>query len=578
MQSKPFIIYLCLFFAAFQLHGQDEQINFMTYNILNYPSTNSSDNEYRAGLFRQITEDYQADAIVIQELKSNTGANLLLDSLNNNSNGITYAKAPIYNQWSGLGNMFFYNTAKLTFVSQLDVPRVNADYFGSFSNLTPRPATHYRVFANDPNLAVHNDTVYLDFFSIHLKAGTDGMDGNAIPDKDRRLNGVEDFTDFVATMPADRNVIIGGDCNFYDDDWSTDTDGNGYIEPGYGEFINSGFVDVVGPWNKGTNASITKFTQSTRSSNSGIPNSNGGATGGLDDRFDFILMDGSSYSGTNNVTYINNSYDIFGSSEVLDGSALNGSHPLKVALHEMSDHYPVTAQFDIDYPDVGFSTINMDLTVFLEGAFLPSSGLMRTDLNSKGLLPLSHPYSVAPYNYAGTETVSSFPSTVVDWVLVELRSGTSTASRIGQRAGLLHNDGSITDTDGFSDLQFTNLPLASDLYFVIRHRNHADVMSAVLTPANLTITYDFSSASSKAFYNTSPNQLKMVSGKAVMLAGDINQDLTIQTTDRDDWRATPAVLNIYDLPDTNMDGVIQTTDYDLWYNNRTFLTPAELGY
>lgn len=577
MQSKSFLIYLCLLLASIQFFGQDEQINFMTYNILNYPSTNTTDNQYRADLFRQITEFYQADAIVIQELKSNAGANQLLTELNNNSNGITYAKAPIYNQWSGLGNMFFYNTAKMTFVSQQDVPRINADYFGGFSNLTPRPATHYRVYANDPNLSVHNDTTYLDFFSIHLKAGTDGMDGNAIPDNDRRMNGAEDFIDYIPTMPADRNIIIGGDFNFYDDDWASDTDGNGYVEPGYGEIINNGFVDVIGVWNRNTSASRTKFTQSTRVSNSGIT-SNGGATGGLDDRFDLIFMDNNSYSGTNNVTYINNSYDVFGSSEVFDGSALNGTHPLKVALHEMSDHYPVTAQYDIDYPDVGFPTINLNITVFLEGPFIPSTGLMRTELNSKGLLPSSQPYSAAPYNFAGTETVSSFPSTVVDWILVELRSGPSNLNTLSQRAGLLHNDGTITDTDGFSNLQFTNLPIANDLHFVVRHRNHADVMSSALTPANLMISYDFSDASSKAFFNTVPNQLKMVSGTAVMLAGDINQDLSIQTTDRDQWRITPAVLNIYDLPDTNMDGVIQTTDYDLWYINRTFLTPAELAY
>ncbi len=585
MRLKAIILTLLCFVCATS-NAQDEQIHVMTYNVLNYPSSSTTDNQYRAGLFSDIIEYMGVDAVVIQELKSSAGADQLLTALNNNTSGINYARAPIFNVYSGLGNMLFYNTAKLSLESQVDVPQVNLDFVGGFNNATPRPATHYRLYVNDPNLATHNDTIFVDLFGIHLKAGTDGLDGNVIADNLRRENGVEDVVDYIATMPADRNIIVGGDFNFYDDDFASDTDGNGYVEPGYGDFINNGLIDVVGAWNRNTTASQNIFTQSTRTStsdNNMTANTNGGATGGLDDRFDLIFMDANANNNLQNLEYINGSYQVVGSSNNLNGSALDGSFPLKVAIHEMSDHHPVCASFNVYYPvsdpclTIGCD-MDLSLTAMMEGPMDAATGLMHTALNDLGLLPLTQPYNVAPYNYAGSETVASFPATVVDWVLVEVRNGTNNSNLLARQAALLHNNGDITDLDGVSPITFSNLISSQNFYFVVRHRNHLDIMTANFTPFSNVYTFDFTSNINTAYYGSTPNQLKYVGGKAVMLAGEINQDLSIQTTDRDAWRDKPAVLNIYDEADTNMDGVIQTTDYDTWYPNRSTLSPGQLAY
>ena len=53
-----------------------------------------------------------------------------------------------------------------------------------------------------------------------------------------------------------------------------------------------------------------------------------------------------------------------------------------------------------------------------------------------------------------TESVSSIPSGVVDWVLLELRSGTASSTVISRKAAFVKNDGSVVDLDGVSLVSF----------------------------------------------------------------------------------------------------------------------------
>ena len=70
---------------------------------------------------------------------------------------------------------------------------------------------------------------------------------------------------------------------------------------------------------------------------------------------------------------------------------------------------------------------------------------------------------------------------IVDWVLVELRTGTAAGTKVATRAAFLKSDGTIVDTDGTSPVQFTGLS-AGNYYIVIRHRNHLAIMSAISNP------------------------------------------------------------------------------------------------
>lgn len=214
----------------------------------------------------------------------------------------------------------------------------------------------------------------------------------------------------------------------------------------------------------------------------------------------------------------------------------------------------------------------LNLTVLLEGAYNASTGMMHTQMNGNNLLPTTQPYNVAPYYYEAQETVIAMPTTVVDWVLVEIREAANQTATY-KKAALLMNDGSITEVDGTSPLSF-DLSGMNEIYVVIRHRNHLDIMSQAINVVS-AINYDFTSATEMAFGIA---QQKLNSnGQAMLLAGDVNNDMTIQTSDSDVWRQNAAVLNDYTNVDFNLDGSVQTTDYDAWYLNRSKLAPAELS-
>ena len=214
----------------------------------------------------------------------------------------------------------------------------------------------------------------------------------------------------------------------------------------------------------------------------------------------------------------------------------------------------------------------LNLKVFLEGSFDPATGMMRTDLNQKNLIPLSQPYAALLIAYPGTESLSSIPSQMVDWVLVDIRTGTAINTTIDRRAALLMEDGSIKDLSG-NDLTYT-LNTSGNLYVVVRHRNHTDVLSSNPVPRSFNMSYDFTTGTSMAYLSYQ----KSISGTACMYAADISQNANIDVTDYNLWKAVSATLNTYDQRDTNMDGTVQTTDYDLWYPNRSVNAPNEVNY
>lgn len=242
--------------------------------------------------------------------------------------------------------------------------------------------------------------------------------------------------------------------------------------------------------------------------------------------------------------------------------------------------YCYTLKSNANFLDANANTVPDDcelaslaLKWMLEGPYNNGTGLMKTLLNTNNLLPLSTPYATAPYN-APVANIAGIPAQMVDWVLVEIRSNLSNTSKIDQQSALLMNDGSIKALDGVSDLTF-NIPPNTNYYVVVRHRNHLDVMTATAIQRSAAMTYDFSTAVPQA-YGT--NQQKLIGSTAVAYAGDMTQNLTIQTTDYDLWQFNAAILNEYRLSDINMDGTVQTTDYDLWFLNKAKLADPNLAY
>jgi hypothetical protein len=192
----------------------------------------------------------------------------------------------------------------------------------------------------------------LRIYSVHLKAST----GTA--NELSRAAEVDSLRKVTNALPNGSNFTVCGDFNIY-----------GSNEAAYQKLIeitaenNGCFNDPLtmpGIWNN----SIYKayHTQSTR-----VRSFGGGATGGLDDRFDLMLYS-DAVKNPGGITYVTNSLTPYGN----DGNHFNDSinkmpnaavtQEVANALHYSSDHLPVYSLFTFA-PQVSINPISSDLPI-----------------------------------------------------------------------------------------------------------------------------------------------------------------------------------------------------------------------
>lgn len=288
-------------------------------------------------------------------------------------------------------------------------------------------------------------------------------------------------------------------------------------------------------------------------------------------------------AGTGLVTY-------FGSSGTISGATLGaGTYCIQGIAHDGSVYVSVGSAGPAyggvingtcyDVTDCGPSstvTITQPATASLKmkikvilGGFHTGAGLMRTDLRSNGLLPLSQPYGVSPFNYGSVTSVSSLATNVVDWVLVELRDKNDENNVIARQVALLRNDGILTDLSGNEGVPFVNV--VSDYYFVVvYHRNHIGVMSNSAQFLPNASTYNFTTSAAKA---KGSSQLINQNGYYVMIPGDFDGNAVINNMDYNLWYSSNSAINQYLKWDADGNAVINNLDYNLWYANR-----SKIGY
>jgi uncharacterized surface anchored protein len=204
----------------------------------------------------------------------------------------------------------------------------------------------------------------------------------------------------------------------------------------------------------------------------------------------------------------------------------------------------------------------MGVVAVLEGPYEPSTGVMRTDLNSQGLLPLQQPFSQAPWNYSGTEAVSAIPSAeVVDWVLVEVRDVANPATILSRQAAFMLEDGQVVGLDGHSLLDAPQGQ--SSFRLVIHNWNHLPVMSAgAVTKYGNVFHHDFSQGLSGLYQDVNvanPAAAVGAGGISLLIEGDATGDQQINSLD------LGTIMQQYfnlgrEASDTNLDGVINSLD------------------
>lgn len=326
---KKFVTILLLSVSLFSY--AQETLNTMFYNVFKFPTSLPQNREF---ILQDILDEYQPDLFMICELVSEDAADLILNtSLQNQADTFARAEfvADLNKPSDPLQNMVFYNTRKLTLVTQQTIPT------------TYRDISHYSFELNVES----DEPIYLEVFVAHLKSST----GTA--NQQLRLQMVEEVTNALENLTQpNTHVLFAGDFNFYRAN-----------EPGYQKILDptNAFqlidpADAPGSWHD--NASFSNLhTQSTRVSSAGFGGgANAGAGGGMDDRFDFIMMS-ENFNSSTRFSYVDESYAAYGNNgdcmdkDVKDPSCTGiYSQTLRNNLFNMSDHLPVVMQFQINEP------------------------------------------------------------------------------------------------------------------------------------------------------------------------------------------------------------------------------------
>jgi endonuclease/exonuclease/phosphatase family metal-dependent hydrolase len=307
--------------------AQRDTLRVVFYNVLKFPGSTGD----RADSMRAIFDYLKPDIICLTELNNEEGADSILSKALNHTNNSLYARAPYLNGFD-TETIVMYNTLKLSLAVADSISTAGSTAVGS-----SRYIGYTRLYYRDPFLSVHRDTQYVDVIGMHLTAAND-----VGPIESRRIQA-RMLKEWLDVRPHVKYILAGGDLNVYTSN-----------EPGYQILLDTGVMKLYDPiarpgdWNNNALFADT-HTQSTR-----VRAFNGGATGGMDDRFDFILVSDSVLRNGSPLKYINGSYTSVGNTGLLFNDSL--THPpvsnivpweVLSALYHVSDHLPVYAEFEV---------------------------------------------------------------------------------------------------------------------------------------------------------------------------------------------------------------------------------------
>jgi len=282
----------------------------MNYNVLRF----NGNTTVRAKHIKSVVDFVKPDIVILEEIEHQSGIDLLLtDVFNVDSTNFMGGPLPS-TQW--MKNGIIYNQSKLDLTSHKFVSTVLRDISG------------YTLSIKN----AHSNVSPFTIFGAHLKA-SDTQD-----DSDQRWLEAKELYKYISQMDSNYHYIMAGDFNVYGSD-----------EPAYKLLVDSMSVDLedpIGHWVRNESAHVEKFTQSTRTSQL----NDGGASGGLDDRFDFILFSDHFTSKDPDMKYLEGSYKVIGNDgnhfnqSIVDGGNSVVPDSIAEAIYLASDHYPVVAK------------------------------------------------------------------------------------------------------------------------------------------------------------------------------------------------------------------------------------------
>lgn len=348
---KKLILSFSLYFVFNSIAAQTyDTIRLMTYNLLYYRvnfsqcnnTTNNPDN--KDNYIRTIVDHVNPDILVVQEMGVNPGA---FDgpsvAFHNNiflNRGMTHFKRANFTRSnnSNIVNACYYNSNKVELHSQFLLS------IGSNNQNIVRGIDFYRFYYKHPNLGQPGiDTVFFVCIGMHLKAGSTQSDIT------QRTHALQAVMNHINQNIGEENIFIMGDFNMNSSD-----------EAGFQALINHPNqsirffdpINTLGTWFNNSTLAFT-HTQSTRLNQT---NNNCFVGGGLDDRYDMILVTNSIRNESKGLRYVSGSYTIPGNDGLRFKNFITSTSPVPnqsvppavlTALYENSDHLPVYLDFTV---------------------------------------------------------------------------------------------------------------------------------------------------------------------------------------------------------------------------------------
>ncbi|MGB3345552.1 MAG: T9SS type A sorting domain-containing protein [Aequorivita sp.] len=366
------IIFMVFVALGLSANAQDT-ISAMVYNLLEFPSAKPPN---RAYILKNILDEYKPDIFMVSELETEAGGNLILDiALNNNGNN--YSMAPFEPSQSGdldHQQLLFYRNDKFSLESWEVLPT------------TVRDLNRYQLKLKTRDQ--QSDPVLIEAFVVHLKSSQ----GSA--NKLLRLQMVQKFVDRLESLDPNSFVLFAGDLNVYT---STEPAYQKLLDP-TNKIVMMDPINRPGSWHENI-AFQDIHSQSTRISSGPF---GAGAGGGLDDRFDFIIMSKNMQTDPK-LKYVPDTYKSFGNNGNCFDKSINDpsctgdfSQGLRENLYNMSDHLPIVMKMATN------KEIILKTEVFAIGKpFILESTLVSDKLNILLKSDYSSPVSFEVYNVLG---------------------------------------------------------------------------------------------------------------------------------------------------------------------------------
>lgn len=311
---KYVTLLLMAFGASTSLMAQSDTITYVQYNLLKYADASCIPLSTKNNRLKLIFNYLQPDILTVNEMApNNTAVNSLLNNalvFNSNMKATAYGNSTN----SDVVNMLYYNSVKLGYLGHSVIK----------GNI--RDIDIYRLYYKKGTAP--GDTLDLYIFSAHLKASQGNS--NVL----ERAIAAQSVVNWLAQRPQITRYIISGDFNLYSS-----------TEPAFQTLLER-FVDPIDQtegWSGIQYAAV--HTQSPADGTDPCA-----VGGGLDDRFDFILISPGLYSAAEPISYAPDSYKAVGNNGNSYNQVLNCVNNYSVpygvctTLRNASDHLPVRMQ------------------------------------------------------------------------------------------------------------------------------------------------------------------------------------------------------------------------------------------